>query len=71
MELERVNGTERWTPYPWEFDRNPIDIFYSSSHEDHKERDVRERCPFRDNLRDFKIKATEFDGNLKLENYID
>ena len=43
---------------------------YSTSHEDHQEGGASGRGPFRDDLSNLKIKALEFDGNLKLENYI-
>ena len=71
MDLERVKGSERWVPRPRELDVNPIDIAYSSSHEDHEDRGIRERGHPRDDLSDLKVEAPKFDGNLKPENYID
>jgi len=50
---------------------NPIDIPYSSSHEDHEDRGNWGRGHPRDDLSDRKFEAPEFDGNLKPENYID
>ena len=71
MELEWVKGSERQAPCSREFDHNPIDIAYSSSHKDHKEQGVEGRGPFRDDLSDLKIEALEFDSNLGPKNYID
>jgi len=51
------------------FDHNSIDIAYCSSHEDHKERGVKGRGPFKDDLSYLEIEALEFDSNLKPENY--
>ena len=50
---------------------NPIDIAYSSSHEDHEDRGKWGSGYARDDLSDLKVETLELDGNLKLENYID
>jgi len=71
MEPEKVKGSERWVPWPRELDVNPIDIAYSSSREDHGDRDNWGRGHPRDDLSDLKIEALEFDGNLKPKKYID
>ena len=71
MELERVKGSERWVSRPREHDVNPIDIAYSSSHEDQEHRGIRGRGHLRDYLVDLKVEVPEFDDNLKLKNYID
>jgi len=71
MELEWVKGSECRAPYHREFDHNPIDMVYSSSHKDHKEQGVEGRGPFRDDLSDLKIKEPELDGNHKSKNYTD
>ena len=71
MELERVKGSELWVPWPREFDVNPIEITYSSSYEDRKDRGNWGSGHSRDDLSDLKVEASEFDGNLKPENYID
>ena len=71
MELERVKGSKRRVPRPRELDVNPIDIAYSSSHEDHEERGIVGRGHLRDDFSDLKVKASEFDDILKLENCID
>ena len=71
MELERVKGSEQWVPQPREIDVNPIDIAYSSSHEDHEDRRNWGRGHPKDDLSNLKVEAPEFDGNLKPENYID
>jgi len=68
MELEQVKWSKHWAPYRREFDHNLVDTAYSSSHEDQNEWGG--RGPFRDDQSDLKIEASEFDGNLKLENYI-
>jgi len=64
MDLEQVRGSEHQPPHHREFIHNPIDIAYSSSHEDHKERGVRVRSQFTDNFSELKIEPLEFDGNL-------
>ena len=71
MVLEWVKGSERRVPRSREVDVNPIDIAYSSSHEDHEDRDIRGRGHIRDGFSDLKVEVPEFDSNLKLENYID
>jgi len=71
MVLERVKGFKRWVPQPRELDVNPIDISYSYSHEGHEDRGIWGRGHLRDNLSDLKVGASEFDGNLKLKNYVD
>jgi len=38
IELDRVKGSQRRVPPPRELDVNPIDIVYSSCHEDHDDR---------------------------------
>ena len=70
MELEQVKGSERWVPQPRELDVNPIDIAYTSSHEDHKDRDNWVRGHPRDDLNDLKVEALKLNGNLKPKNYI-
>jgi len=70
MELERVKGSKRRVPQRRELDVNPIDIAYSSSHEDYEDRGIRGRGHPKDDLSDLKVEAPEFNGNLKLENYI-
>jgi len=71
MELERVKGSEHWVSRPRELDVDPIDIGYSSSHEDHEDRPIRGRDHPIDDLSGLKVEAPEFDGNLKPKNYID
>ena len=46
---------------------------YSSSHEDFVEEEgmPRRRRHPRDELKDLKVEAPEFDGKLNLENYLD
>ena len=46
---------------------NPIDITYSSSHEDYEDRSIRGKGSLRDDLSDLKIEALKFDGDLKLK----
>ena len=70
-ELEWVKGSEWWVPRPKGLDVTPIDIAYSSSHDDHEDRGNLGRGHPRDDLGDLKIEAPEFDYNLKSENYID
>ena len=59
--------------YRQRYDINPIDITCSSSHEDfnNEEREARRRRHLRDDLRDLKVEALEFDGSLNPENYFD
>jgi len=71
VELQRDKRSERRVPRPRELDVNPIDITWSSSHEDHEDRGNWGRGYPSDDLSDLKVKAPEFDGNLKPENYID
>jgi len=71
MELERVKGSKWQVSWLRELDVNPIDIAYSSSHEDHEGRGIRGRGHPRDDLSDLKVEAPEFHGNFKLENCID
>ena len=71
MELEQVKGSKRRVSRPRELDINPIDVAHSSPHKDHEDRGFRGRDHPRDNLSDLKVKAPEFNGNLKSENYID
>jgi len=71
MELERVKRSERRVPLPRKLNVNPINIAHSTSHEDHEDRGIRGSGHPRDDLGDLKVEAPEFDGNLKLENYID
>jgi len=68
-ELEQVRGlvpTEHQNQHHQELDVGPIDIAYSPSYEDYndKDRGIRRRRHPRDFLRDFKVVAPEFDGNL-------
>jgi len=70
MELEWAKGFKHRAPHCQEFDHNPIDIAYFSSHKDHEEQGVRGRGPFRDDISGLKIEASESDGNLKPKNYI-
>jgi len=53
-------------------DVSPIDIVYSSSYKyfNDEGRVIRGRSHPMDDLSDLKIKAPDFDGNLKLENYL-
>jgi len=37
IELEQLKGIEHRAPHCGEFNHNPVDIAYSSSHEDHEE----------------------------------
>ena len=69
MELEQVKGFEHQAPRHREFNINPIDLAYSF-HEDYEEV-LEEEGLFGDDLSDLRIKASEFDGYFKLENYID
>ena len=65
MELERFKGSERQVLGPGELDVNPIDIAYSSSHEDHEDKGNWGRGHPRNVITDLKVKAPEFNGNLK------
>ena len=56
MELERLKGSERQVPRPRVLNVNPIDIAYSSSHENHEDRGIRQRGHPRDDLSDLKVK---------------
>ena len=50
---------------------NPIDIAYSTSHEDLQDRDRRlRRSHPKEDLRDLKKEALEFDSNLNSESYL-
>ena len=65
-ELEEVGGSipvERRTHHNWELDVNHVNIAYSSSHKDHydEDRDIRRLRHPRDNLRDLKNEASEFE----------
>jgi len=70
MELERVKRFERRGPHCQELDVNPINITYSSSHENCDDRGVIGRKHLRDDLSDLKIEASKFDYNPKLKNYL-
>ena len=75
-ELQQIKGC---VPIGWQIHRHQefiislIDIAYSSSHKDYgdEDRGVRRRRHLRDDLRNFKTEALEFDGNLNLEHYLD
>ena len=69
MKVEWVNGSEHQAPYCRVFNHNHVNITHFSSHEDREEWYVRGRGPCRDDLSHLKIKAPEFDGNLKQKNY--
>jgi len=61
-----VKGSGQRNPYHQGYDVNPIDIAYSSSHEDFYEkgkRAIRRRHP-RDDSRDLQFEAPEFNDNL-------
>jgi len=75
-ELEQLKGSVcigQRSHYRQEFDVSSNDIAYTSSHEDYDDEDkgVRRRKFLRDYLRDFKIKAPEFDRNINIKNYTD
>ena len=67
MEFERAKGSERRVTCHRKLDINPIDVAYSSSHEDHEDRHIKRRWPFRDDLSDLKIQAPEFDRKPQTE----
>ena len=71
MGLQRGEGFKQRVLQPRELDVNPINIAYSSSHEDHEDRGNWGRGHPRYDLTDLKIKASKFDDNLKMKNYID
>jgi len=56
-----------------ELDISPIDIAYSFSYKDYDDqgRGFRRTTHGRDDLKDLKIEAPEFDGNLNQEIYLD
>ena len=60
MELERVKEYERWVPWHRELDVNPIDVAYSSSHDDLDDRGNWARDRPRGDLSDPKVEALEF-----------
>jgi len=72
-ELELVTGSTPQNPYCQGYDVNPVDIAYSSSHEDFddEEEGARRRRHPRDDLRALKVEALKFDDNLNLKNYLD
>jgi len=73
IELEQVKRSGQRTLYHQGCDVDPINIAHSSSHEDFDDEEGRlrrRRRHARDNLRDLKVEATNFDGNLNLENYL-
>ena len=71
MEFERIKGSELQGLCHQKLDVNPINIAGSSSHEDYEDRGLRGRRGLGDDLNDIKNVILDFDGNLKLENYID
>ena len=69
QEVAQVRESTPQNLYRQGYDAHPLDIKYSSSHEDFKQeggRPRRRRHP-RGDLRDLKVKTTEFDGNLNLD----
>jgi len=53
--LSELKDPSAEPPLHQEFDINPIDIAYFSSHEDHEDRGIRKRGPFQDDLSDLNI----------------
>ena len=73
QKVAQVRESTPQNPYQRGYGTCPINIKYSSSHEDFDDEDGRPRrlSHRRDGLRDLKVEASEFDGNLNPENYLD
>ena len=73
QEVAQVRESTPPKPYRRGYNARPIDIEYSSSHKDFDDEEGRlRRLKHRkDDPRDLKVKAPEFDGNLNPENYLD
>ena len=72
-EAEQVNGSAQRNSYQRGYDVSPIDLIYSSTHQDFDDEEgepTRRRHP-RNDLGDLKVEVLKFNSNLNPKNYLD